>query len=328
MKATGIAVILAQAGAFVPATSMCLRPYDAAFSRIWNRDNIWTGLSSFAVEMTELRDILELSTASSLVLGDEVCSGTESASATALVAATLEHLDEKGTHFMFATHLHDLLKVPRLFPRPGISVWHLHVSTLNGKLIYDRSLQPGSGSSSYGLEVARAMGIPSELMSRAYDIRRDIIGHSSTETAPKSSWNSEIQRVMCETCGERVIRDLEVHHIQERVNGGNNHVRNLAVLCEKCHDKIHAKELTITPFTQTSEGLERLSQDSSEHEPGPESLKKFAYKKAPKGRSLEQINIIRSTMLELKGRPLARIATELQIKHGIIITVPQIKQLT
>ena len=93
MKAVGIAVILAQAGSFVPATSFALRPYDAAFSRIWSHDNLWAGLSSFAVEIAELRDILSQSTDRSLVLGDEVCSGTESMSATALVAATLEHLD-------------------------------------------------------------------------------------------------------------------------------------------------------------------------------------------------------------------------------------------
>jgi DNA mismatch repair protein MutS len=160
MKATGIAVILAQAGSYVPASQMTIRPYDAAFSRIWNQDNIWAGLSSFAVEVKELADILKLSTSRSLVLGDEVCSGTESYSATSLVAATLETLEAKGAHFIFATHLHDLLKVPGLLTLEGISVWHLRVIAEGGKLIYDRSLQPGSGSSTYGLEVAKAMGLP------------------------------------------------------------------------------------------------------------------------------------------------------------------------
>jgi len=73
MKATGIAVLLAQAGSYAPAEEMSINPYDAAFSRIWSQDNIWAGLSSFAVEVGELRDILNLATNKSLVLGDEVC---------------------------------------------------------------------------------------------------------------------------------------------------------------------------------------------------------------------------------------------------------------
>jgi DNA mismatch repair protein MutS len=91
---------------------MQLCPYTSLHSRIWSHDNLWAGLSSFAVEVGELKDILDAADDKSLILGDEVCSGTESISATSLVAATLEHLHERKSHFLFATHLHDLLKVP------------------------------------------------------------------------------------------------------------------------------------------------------------------------------------------------------------------------
>ena len=315
MKATGIAVILAQAGSYVPASHMAIRPYDAAFSRIWNQDNIWAGLSSFAVEVKELADILKLSTSRSLVLGDEVCSGTESYSATSLVAATLESLEAKGAHFIFATHLHDLLKVPGLLTLEGISVWHLRVIHENGKLIYDRSLQPGSGSSTYGLEVAKAMGLPTDLMTRAYAIRRQLGGAAAVDEAPRSLWNSAIKRQACEHCGAAVVRDLEVHHIHERAKGGGNHVRNLVVLCEACHDKHHAKEIDIQPLTQTSEGLERFS-----YKPQPiQSVKQ-------KGFTEVEIETIKATVTNLKGRPAQRIATELQEVHGITLTVAQLKK--
>jgi DNA mismatch repair protein MutS len=318
MKATGIAVILAQAGSYVPASHMTIRPYDAAFSRIWNQDNIWAGLSSFAVEVKELADILKLSTSRSLVLGDEVCSGTESYSATSLVAATLENLEAKGAHFIFATHLHDLLKVPGLLTLEGISVWHLRVINEGGKLIYDRSLQPGSGSSTYGLEVAKAMGLPTELMTRAYAIRRQLGGSAAADEAPRSSWNSSIQRQSCEHCGAAVVRDLEVHHIHERGKGGGNHVRNLVVLCEACHDKHHAKEIDIVPLTQTSEGLERFS-----YQP---SVQGKVSQASQKGFTEVEIDTIKATVTNLKGRPAQRIATELQEVHGIKLTVTQLKK--
>ena len=317
MKATGIAVILAQAGSFVPATSMTLRPYDAAFSRIWTHDNIWAGLSSFAVEVAELSDILRLSTASSLVLGDEVCSGTESSSATALVAATIESLEKKGTHFMFATHLHDLLKVPN-FPRPGVAVWHLRVITQpDGKLIYDRTLQAGPGSATYGLEVAKAMGLPFELIQRAHEIRRGLEGITTVQDAPKSIYNAQIQRQACEVCKNPMGSQLEVHHIEEQAKGGSNQLRNLIVVCESCHDKHHNGTIEISPLTQTSHGLERFAHPIQEM-PQPTQKKKW---------SEEHLTLIKTVHLQNKSRPARRICQILQESHGIQITENQIKKI-
>lgn len=313
MKALGISILLAQAGSFVPADSFVLRPYDAAFSRIWSHDNVWAGLSSFAVEVGELRDILNLATDKSLVLGDEVCSGTESSSATALVASTLEHLDSLGAHFIFATHLHDLLKVPGLYPRPGIGVWHLRVKREpDGRLVYDRTLQEGPGGTSYGLEVARAMGLPLALMDRAYAIRRTLDGSVRASEAPRSSWNTQISRQSCEVCGKECVRDLEVHHIKPRSEGGENSPRNLVVLCELCHDKHHAGVLEIGELQQTSEGLARSIVETTSTESKVSS------------RSDEEIETIRATLESFKGRPLGRIQKALE-QSGIRMTLPQLK---
>jgi hypothetical protein len=292
-----------------------------------NKALLWllTGLSSFAVEVSELRDILSGATSNSLVLGDEVCSGTESSSATALVASVLEHLDSKGTHFMFATHLHDLIKVKGLLPRDGIAVWHLKVDkTPEGKLIYNRQLQPGSGSCSYGLEVARAMGLPFTLMERAMQIRRDLEGTALITEAPKSSWNSSIVRQACEVCGHDVVRDLEVHHLQERARGGSNELRNLAVLCERCHDRHHAGEIEIGPLIQTSDGMERTSvSESSSTATGTASSRTSR-------RTLftpEQEEAIRTALQTHAGRPLTRVITALA-EEGIIITQAQLRRFS
>ena len=311
MKATGIAVILAQAGSFVPATSMSIRPYDAAFSRIWTHDNIWAGLSSFAVEVAELSDILRLSTNRSLVLGDEVCSGTESSSATALVAATIESLEKKGTHFMFATHLHDLLKV-KGFPRPGVAVWHLRVITQpDGKLIYDRTLQPGPGSATYGLEVAKAMGLPFELIQRAHEIRRSLEGITTVQDAPKSVYNAQIQRQVCEVCKSPC--GLEVHHIEEQAKGGSNQLRNLIVVCESCHDKHHNGTIEISPLTQTSYGLERFTH--------------VVDNVIPAKKVVANEELIRKVISENKSKPAIRIRQILQVDHDIQVSELVIKRL-
>ena len=318
MKSIGLAVLLAQAGSFVPAAALRLRPFDAAFTRIWNRDSLSEGLSSFAVEMTELRGILSHATAHSLVLGDEVCSGTESASGTAIVAATLEHLDRLGTTFVFATHLHELAKLTDLFPHT--TLLHLRVrrepSDAGGyKLIYDRTLQPGAGTSLYGLEVARAMGLPTPLMDRAASLRRRLAGESALEDAPASSWNSDIRRRACEVCGAALQSALEVHHIQARADGGGNQARNLAVLCESCHDKHHAGEITVGPLRLTSDGVERESVTTT-----PTARSKATVW------SDEDLELIRTSIRAHPGAPAKRILLDL-CEKGLRITAAQLRRV-
>jgi DNA mismatch repair protein MutS len=85
---------------------MRFRPYTKIFTRILGSDNIFQGKSTFAVEMEELREILQLADNNTMVLGDELCSGTETTSGMAIVAAGVKYLINRGTSFVFATHLH------------------------------------------------------------------------------------------------------------------------------------------------------------------------------------------------------------------------------
>jgi DNA mismatch repair protein MutS len=81
IRALGIAVVMAQAGLYVPCAEFLYKPYRCLFTRILGNDNLFKGLSTFAVEMSELRTILKRCDAHSLILGDELCSGTETQSA-------------------------------------------------------------------------------------------------------------------------------------------------------------------------------------------------------------------------------------------------------
>ena len=90
---------MAQAGLFVPCSYFEYQPYTAIFSRILGNDNLFKGLSTFAVEMSELRVILKSADQNSLVLGDELCSGTEMESALSLFSAGLIELSKKNATF-------------------------------------------------------------------------------------------------------------------------------------------------------------------------------------------------------------------------------------
>jgi DNA mismatch repair protein MutS len=274
MRATGLAVLLAQGGSYVPASQMTLCPFSSLHTRIINTDNLWMGLSSFAVEMSEMRDIFLSAGPRSLVLGDELCSGTETTSATALVAAGLNGLLKRGARFLFATHLHGLNEISEVSKNPLLEIWHLHVEYNQAldKLIYHRKLKSGSGSSLYGLEVAKAMRIPSDILEDAIRFRRQIAREAELSHTIGSSWNTKIIRRTCESCGSSEADDLEVHHIKPRKlastsghlpDGSSVHAAsNLVVLCDQCHDRIHTDTLTIHPLIQTSEGVERSISDS------------------------------------------------------------------
>jgi DNA mismatch repair protein MutS len=325
MKAVGIATILAQCGAYVPATSMSFSPFHSIGTRILNKDDLWAGLSSFAVEMTELSDILNRASRQSLVLGDEVCSGTESMSAMALVGASLEHLSKAGAKYIFATHLHGLQEIPRVAGLSGLKVWHLRVrhDLATDRLIYDRTLHPGAGSSLYGLEVAKAMAIPFSVLEAAHAIRKILVGQKTEVDAAASDWNTAVQRRACEVCGKTV--GLEVHHIEERATAvynrladgtSMNAVRNLVVVCEACHDKHHAKEIEIGPVQQTSEGPIRQVAD----------LKKYAHKPAA-GLTEEQLDLVKAELRAYPNLDPKRMVFDLETRHGIRITVQRLKTI-
>jgi DNA mismatch repair protein MutS len=342
MKAVGIAVLLAQCGSFVPAESFQLTPFQALYTRILNTDNLWAGLSSFAVEMTELREILARADQHALVLGDEVCSGTESESATALVAATLTYFQRRGVRYIFATHLHGLQAVKEVTELPGLRTWHLRVrhDVVTDRLIYERTLQPGAGSSLYGLEVAKAMGLPAEVLESARRIRRDLAGAATEAEAPASAWNTVVQRRTCELCGAATIRDLEVHHIRPRAEAGAggrgpsrfsdgsamNALRNLVVVCQACHDAHHAGALDIGPVQQTSDGPVRSITELAE---------KYAYKgpaatnTKPKagGLTAEQLGKVEEYLRNYPLLPAKRVAFDLLEREGIKVTEQRLRTI-
>jgi DNA mismatch repair protein MutS len=262
MKALGLAVLLAQCGFPVPAASMRLAPFTAIFTRILGNDNLWAGLSSFAVEMTEFREILRYADERSLVLGDELCSGTESLSATALVAAGVETLAGRGTKFVFATHLHELATLPDIVGLSGVRAVHLrvHYDSVADRLVYDRHLAAGAGSALYGLEVCRALDLPLGYLDRATALRKTLAGWQAPHTSSYSTGAVVSACAICSAAG--TAARLEMHHIRPQADavvaaaeGTNIHAPgNLVCLCAKCHDDHHAGVLVITRWEETSAG--------------------------------------------------------------------------
>jgi DNA mismatch repair protein MutS len=268
MKSLGICIILAQSGFFVPARQMRFTLLNEIFTRIVAKDNFEKGLSSFAVEMMEMKNIFNRSTPQSLILGDEISRGTETLSALAIVGATIQRLSEIGSLFMFTTHLHQLHNMNLLKSLPEVISVHLHVhyDEQADKLIFDRTLQAGSGSSVYGLEFAESLHMDKKFLSLAAKIRQEIAQEEDDLTLltkkPENNYNQNLYATSCALCTNTVS---DIHHIAHQKDANEhghikhfhkNHKYNLVPLCENCHHKVHKGEIEIRGFKMTSNGLE------------------------------------------------------------------------
>lgn len=261
IRAIGIAVIMAQAGLFVPCSSFTFKPYKYIFSRIIGNDNIFKGLSTFAVEMSELRTILRLADENSLVLGDELCSGTENTSAISIFVAGISFLFQRKCSFIFATHLHEVVGFEEISSLKTVVYKHMAVTYDKERdlLIYDRKLREGAGNNMYGLEVCKSLGLPEDFLEMAYGIRMKYNPETASILHRKPShFNARKIVNMCENCGEEM--GTEVHHLEHQSSANEdgfiknedgsifhkNNAANLLTVCEKCHRSFHDKASTGT----------------------------------------------------------------------------------
>jgi DNA mismatch repair protein MutS len=249
IRALGIAVIMAQAGLYVPCSSFEYIPYKSIFTRILGNDNLFKGLSTFMVEMSELRVILKSANNYGLILGDELCSGTEMDSAISIFVAGLKKLHDTKCSFIFATHMHEINKYEEIEEMDRLSMKHLEVTYNKERdiLIYDRKLKDGPGFSMYGLEVCRSLHLPEDFLKYANEIRLKYRNNDQSILSTKpSKYNAKKIRNICEMCNNEM--GTEIHHLQHQKNADQlnfighfhkNHVANLISICEKCHDTIH-----------------------------------------------------------------------------------------
>ena len=220
-----------------------------------------------------------------LVLGDELCSGTENTSAISIFVSGIQRLSRNECSFIFATHLHEIVKYEEIKELDTVALKHMTVvyEKENDMLVYDRKLKDGAGNSMYGLEVCKSLNLPPDFIENAYRLRSKYNPSEagSILSLPTSHYNAKKIMGMCEMC--KCELGAEVHHLQHQKDanengiikgetgedGGvapfhKNRLSNLMTLCDRCHKMFHTNsdnkvsyntpEKTVHKKVKTSKG--------------------------------------------------------------------------
>lgn len=179
LRQTGLIVLLAQVGSFVPAESAKIGMVDKIFTRVGASDNLAAGESTFLVEMNEAANILNNATPRSLILLDEVGRGTSTFDGLSIAWSLAEYLHNHApvaAKTLFATHYHELNELEQMYDR--IKNFNVQVKEHEGKVIFLRKLIRGGADHSYGIQVANMAGLPAVVINRAKEILTNLERHS------------------------------------------------------------------------------------------------------------------------------------------------------
>lgn len=171
LRQTGLIVLMAQIGCFVPAKEAKIGVVDKIFTRVGASDNLSSGESTFMVEMNETASIMNNLSDRSLILLDEIGRGTSTYDGISIAWAIAEFLHNHPSakaKTLFATHYHELNELTTSLDR--IKNYNVTVKEVNNKVIFLRKLVPGGSEHSFGIHVAKLAGMPPKLLNRANQI--------------------------------------------------------------------------------------------------------------------------------------------------------------
>jgi DNA mismatch repair protein MutS len=187
MRQVALITLMAQIGCFVPADYAKIGIVDRIFTRVGASDDLSSGQSTFMVEMNELANILKNATKKSLIILDEVGRGTSTFDGMSIAQGAVEYIinpEKIGAKTLFATHYHQLTALEKKLE--GIKNYSIAVKEENDQITFLHSIIPGGSDKSYGIQVAKLAGVPSQVIRRAKEILHQLENgyNVSAEAAP------------------------------------------------------------------------------------------------------------------------------------------------
>jgi len=210
LKTTGMAALAAQSGIPVAAQRAVLPLFDRVLVDIGDEQSIAADLSTFSAHMLNLKSMLEAATPQSLVLVDEMGTGTAPEEGAALAVALLDEFRAKNCIVLATTH-HDRLKTYAL-TTPGVVNAAVEFDDVNLRPTYRLMVGVPGGSS--GIAIAQRLGIADGIIERA----RSLLAPESREAADLIAYlhrsRDELDRMQKQMAAERQALEEERKKLQ------------------------------------------------------------------------------------------------------------------
>lgn len=257
LKMIGIHLYLAQCGFFVPCREMEFYPYKQIFSQFCHRDNLFEQQSLFHSDLKGIQNCYDRSQENfSLILADEMLNSTDIKSSLSLFLAYINHFQKKNIKFILSSHNHTVAEGIQFEYKNRILLKCIQKKEQHETIFLsndyerdfsDREMVDGTGSSEYGIKIAKEkFCIPTTIIESAESYKNKITISYSTGISKSSKYNSEMKVDACRICGK--VTNLHVHHIYPQKNFNNKNslqgfkkdgLYNLVGVCDTCHQKIH-----------------------------------------------------------------------------------------
>ena len=211
MRQIAVITVMAQIGSFVPASDARIGIVDKLFTRVGASDDLASGQSTFMLEMNEVAYILRNATKQSLIIYDEVGRGTSTFDGMSIARAIIEYTNSRkiGAKTLFATHYHELTVMED--EMEGIVNYNIAAKKRGDNITFLRKIVRGSTDDSYGIEVAKLAGLPSEVIRRAKEVLATVEKTAKVLTTPagKAEEKDESLISLDDCVNEQVIEELK-----------------------------------------------------------------------------------------------------------------------
>ncbi|MCR5261218.1 MAG: endonuclease MutS2 [Candidatus Gastranaerophilales bacterium] len=207
LKTIGLCVLMAKAGFHLPCTKAEIYPFKQVFADIGDQQNIIQSLSTFSSHIKNLIEMTEKADADTLVLIDEICSGTDPAEGSALARAVLQRFNEKETFSVVTTHFGDLKNLAlngNSFENASV---RFDTETL--KPTY-RFVQGISGSSN-AITIAENLGLNPEIIKNSREFFHETSGKNQERYAQiEQMWEDAAKKEEAAKNDAKIIEELKL----------------------------------------------------------------------------------------------------------------------
>jgi DNA mismatch repair protein MutS2 len=330
LKTVGLLQLMFQSGFHIPVDKGSRFPLcQQIFAVIGDEQSIENDLSTFSSHITKLNDIDNTAADGSLMLIDEIGTGTDPSEGAALAIAFLERLNRKGRVTMVTTHLGDL----KVFAQGTDGVENAAMEFDRQTLSPRFRLETGIPGSSYAFEISRRLGVAPEILDRA----RDILGSEQHDLEEMIGNLTEIKQAYEDRLAQLSIRETEVKGLQALYNTRAEELRKKKKSFER-----EAYESAQHILSETNKTIENIIREIRESQAGKKEIREGkarlaslrqkmageAVKPPVSGDIMKELEIgktVRSIRLRRSGQIIKIFTDRREVEletNGIKVTVP------